>query len=342
MKNLNDIIDKRIYKLLENNPIQNIITIRDVKIDIDSIKELFKHLDPNKFDRNNIVNIDNTVIRFETLHQFPSRFKILDTIRILSFIDLSKHYIYNDQDKMTKIEFNNMNTLQIALNNLWQENNQLARPQFEANEADRVNKDLMKLQWEDNYYYHKFDEIITKKIKGIIKESANDLKIWWDSLSDDTQSILKHAIGIQGYPSDIELIKMSNIKNFNASHFDLKNINGLFRLINLETCILRNTSITVLDPLQNLKKLKELDITFTFVQTLRPIWDLPNLAMLRCKRTPKIPYEEITTFIKEHPKCKVFWDYETGQHRLDFINLDTYDNEDQSTLPFHPSFQTNK
>ena len=27
MKNLNDIIDKRIYKLLENNPIQNIITI---------------------------------------------------------------------------------------------------------------------------------------------------------------------------------------------------------------------------------------------------------------------------------------------------------------------------
>jgi hypothetical protein len=158
------------------------------------------------------------------------------------------------------------------------------------------------------------------KLRNLLKESNEDLRIWWDDMPHDFKTILKFAIGIQHNPSDEELELMTKITKFDASNFDLKEIYPIYRLIDLETVNLENTSIMRLDSLKNLKKLKYLNLTFTFISTLNPLENLNNLQLIKCKRTPRLAYEEVKIFQKRHPHCKMYWDYETDQHWLDFVN----------------------
>jgi hypothetical protein len=177
-----------------------------------------------------------------------------------------------------------------------------------------------------------------------MEANKKDLIVWWNSLDKDLKCVLKNAIGIKTKPTVEDIVKMINLESIDASHFDLVNISPLFRLTKLKKAIFNNTSIESLDCFKNSKDLEYLDITFSLVKTLKPIWNLEGLKVLKCKRTPKLLYEEVKQFVDSHPHCKIFWDYETDQHWLDFINLDQQEgtNQDPDDTTSKPTQYENK
>ncbi len=93
-----------------------------------------------------------------------------------------------------------------------------------------------------------------------------------------------------------------NLKELYIGHTAVKNLKPISALKNLQKLSLYGSKVTDISPLSQLESLQHLDLHHTKVSSIQ---NLPKqLKQLLCGTT-YISKEEIKTFLKEHPNCKV-------------------------------------
>ena len=74
----------------------------------------------------------------------------------------------------------------------------------------------------------------------------------------------------------------------------------------LQVLNLSGTGVVNIEPLAQLKRLRQLDLSHTAIDTLKPLEELPELHYLNVKGT-KITTEQLTALKKALPQLTVFF-----------------------------------
>jgi hypothetical protein len=139
-------------------------------------------------------------------------------------------------------------------------------------------------------YFKTLNEVIQfLNNKKYIKENIDhsDIDPWgeedWEA--DELSPVLQKARE-QGKPFD-------QITILNCSHMNLKNLDGIEQLVNLEILDCSNNQLTSLREIENLRNLERLDCSNNQLTSLRGIENLRNLEILWCSNNQLTSLEGI-------------------------------------------------
>lgn len=130
------------------------------------------------------------------------------------------------------------------------------------------------------------DAFMSSKPGVLVIYDSRDLQSWWDSLPDPWRTVLAKTAGISATPGKEELARVPNVDSINVSNDrSLTTLEPLRKLQKLRVVRLNNTGITDLGPLEEHREIREMDISDTEVQELSPLARFTKLEVLRADRS---------------------------------------------------------
>lgn len=115
---------------------------------------------------------------------------------------------------------------------------------------------------------------------------SKDLREWWSALPERWQRILTTTAGISANPGKEELARLPNLDSINfRNDRSITTLEPLRKLVKLRTIVANNTGITDLSPLQDHRDIRILDISDTEVKDLSPLAKAAKLQILRADRS---------------------------------------------------------
>lgn len=115
---------------------------------------------------------------------------------------------------------------------------------------------------------------------------SKDLIAWWQSLPTQWQRVLRDAAAIRGMPAKEELARVTNLDSLNFSNDrSITTLEPLHKLQKLRIIIANNTGITDLSPLADHRDVTFLDISDTEVADISVVSDFTNLQYFRADRS---------------------------------------------------------
>lgn len=139
--------------------------------------------------------------------------------------------------------------------------------------------------------------------KVLVIFDSEDLKVWWNQLSQDWQTVFFRSVGLEGNPAKEELAKIPLLDSINLNGQNtLDNLEPLSKLTKLKVLLVNKTSISDLEPLRELSEITYLDISGTNVSDLSVLTNLTHLISLKADDS-KIKNIDKLTF----PSLKYFY-----------------------------------
>lgn len=119
----------------------------------------------------------------------------------------------------------------------------------------------------------------------------------------------KHLRELRFDHGNVQLTKIKNLDGLTnlrelKLHGDIKKMEGLDTLVNLEKLDLSNCSIEKIENLENLRNLSELDLSGNNIKKIEGLDTLPSLSLLDLGSND-IPLKECQAFRNSHPKLLV-------------------------------------
>jgi Leucine-rich repeat (LRR) protein len=126
------------------------------------------------------------------------------------------------------------------------------------------------------------DEFMASRPNVLVIYDSRDLKAWWEALTPDWQK----AVFAGETPSKDDLARITNLDSINLSRFtSLSSLEPLKRVPKLRVLIASGTGITDLAPVKDLKEITVLDISNTEVSDLAPLRLWKKLSILKANNT---------------------------------------------------------
>lgn len=130
------------------------------------------------------------------------------------------------------------------------------------------------------------DAFMASNPKVLVVFDSRDLKVWWDTLTPEWQTVLGKAAGIGSAPSKEELAKVTSVDSINlGENGHLHNLEPIRKLQKLQVIIANKTSIKDLSPLQDHTAIRYLDISNTEVTDISAVNRFTKLTVLRADKT---------------------------------------------------------
>ncbi|PLX13374.1 MAG: hypothetical protein C0598_03860 [Marinilabiliales bacterium] len=127
---------------------------------------------------------------------------------------------------------------------------------------------------------------IDKKPECTVIYNTNELLTWWESLSDNWQSIAHYRMKLSTPVTKEQLHQIISIESVNLSgNRAIKSLKPLRMLYRLEELDVSSCQIDDLSPLSGLNNLKYININNTNVSSLEGLENLQNLEFLYCENT---------------------------------------------------------
>lgn len=142
------------------------------------------------------------------------------------------------------------------------------------------------------------DRFMAARPEVLIIFDSKDLKAWWNTLSADWRRVLSRTAQINIAPGKEELARATNIDSINVSNNrSITTLEPLRRLQKLRVIVANNSGIATLAPIENHREVQYLDISDTEVNDLSPLVNFSKLRVLRADRT-KIEKIEALFYLK--------------------------------------------
>jgi hypothetical protein len=130
------------------------------------------------------------------------------------------------------------------------------------------------------------DAFMASKPGVLVIFDSKDLQNWWSSLPQNWKQILSTTAKIRAVPSKEELARLPNIDSINFSNNrSITSLEPLRKLQKLKVVLANNTAVTDLSPLQEHRDIRYLDISDTDVSDLAPVGKFPRLEIFRADRS---------------------------------------------------------
>lgn len=130
------------------------------------------------------------------------------------------------------------------------------------------------------------NSFMTARPGVLVIYDSKDLQAWWSMLNADWRHVLSATAKISITPGKEELASVTNLDSINISNkASITSLEALRKLPKLRAVIANNTSIADLSPLLDLRDIQYLDISDTQVQDLSPLSNLSKLRVLRADRS---------------------------------------------------------
>lgn len=130
------------------------------------------------------------------------------------------------------------------------------------------------------------DAFMASKSGVLVIYDSKDLHAWWNSLSADWQNILTQTAAISTNPGKEELARVPNVDSINFSNNrSITTLEPLRRLQKLRVIHANNTGISELGPLEDHREIRYLDISDTEVQDVSPLAKMSRLETLKADRS---------------------------------------------------------
>jgi Leucine-rich repeat (LRR) protein len=115
---------------------------------------------------------------------------------------------------------------------------------------------------------------------------SKDLKTWWDNLSPIWQSVFRKQIGTMAYPTHEELAILTNIDSIDISdNFSVTDLEPLNRLQKLKVLRAAKTNIHDLSALEETHDIQFLDISETAISDITVLSNFKQLETLKADKT---------------------------------------------------------
>lgn len=130
------------------------------------------------------------------------------------------------------------------------------------------------------------DAFMAANPEVLIIYDSKDLQAWWTSLPANWKRILSTTAKIRPMPGKEELARLPNIDSINISNnHSITSLEPLRKLQKLKVIVANNTAVKDLSPLQDQRDVKHIDVSDTDVQDLSPLSKLAKLEVLRADRS---------------------------------------------------------
>jgi len=130
------------------------------------------------------------------------------------------------------------------------------------------------------------DAFMASKPGVLVIYDSRDLRAWWNSLPEAWQGILRSSANISKSPGKEELALLPNLDSINISNNrSVTTLEPLRRLQKLRVINAANTGVDDLSPLQDHREIRTLDISDTEVHDLSPASKFQKLEVLRADRS---------------------------------------------------------
>src|SRR5690349_3265937 len=130
------------------------------------------------------------------------------------------------------------------------------------------------------------DAFMASKPGALVIFDSKDLQNWWNSLPQNWKHILSTTAKIRPVPTKEELARLPNVDSINFSNDrSITSLEPLRKLQKLKVVLANNTGVTDLSPLQDHRDIRYLDISDTDVTDLAALSKFPRLETLRADRS---------------------------------------------------------
>jgi Leucine-rich repeat (LRR) protein len=130
------------------------------------------------------------------------------------------------------------------------------------------------------------DAFMTAKPTVLVIFDSKDLRAWWNTLPEPWQRILSQTADIGINPRKEELARVTNLDSINFSNDrSITTLEPLHKLEKLKVIVANNTAISSLSPLGQHRDIRYLDISDTEVADLAPVSKFSQLEILRADRS---------------------------------------------------------
>lgn len=131
------------------------------------------------------------------------------------------------------------------------------------------------------------DEFMAANPNVLVVFDSEDLRGWWDGLSEAWKNVFSKAASISMSPTNEELAKIPNIDTLNLNgNKALKDLEPLRRIQKLRGLALNKTPVADLSPLKDHRSLRSLDISETQVSNIDVLQGFSMMTVLRADQTP--------------------------------------------------------
>ncbi|MDH4090253.1 MAG: leucine-rich repeat domain-containing protein [Cyclobacteriaceae bacterium] len=130
------------------------------------------------------------------------------------------------------------------------------------------------------------DAFMAANPKVLVIFDSEDLRGWWDTLSEAWQQVLSKTAKIQLNPSKEELAKITNVDSINiAGNSSIQDLKPLQNLQKLRVIIARETAVSDLSPLMEHREIRSLDISDTEVVDISVVSSFAKIEVFRADKT---------------------------------------------------------
>jgi len=131
--------------------------------------------------------------------------------------------------------------------------------------------------------------------KVLVIFDSEDLKVWWNQLPKDWQTVFFRSAALDGNPTKEELAIIPLLDSINLSgDKNLVNLEPLTKLKQLKVLLANKTSVSDLEPLREFSEITSLDISETNVSDLAVLTNLTHLTSLKADNSKIKNIEKLT------------------------------------------------
>lgn len=132
-----------------------------------------------------------------------------------------------------------------------------------------------------NIKFEEAQRFIQKKPQCKVIFESKELSNWWEDLDNVWKQIFRKYETLNEIPTTEQLHELPKIKILDISNqSEIKTLDPLRKLIQLEKLVCKNTKISDLTPIRDLVDLKYLDASYTNISNLLPIQNLKKLEYI--------------------------------------------------------------
>jgi Leucine-rich repeat (LRR) protein len=130
------------------------------------------------------------------------------------------------------------------------------------------------------------DAFMAAKPNVLVIFDSKDLQSWWNTLPEPWQRILSHAAAIGINPRKEELARVTNLDSINfGNDRSITTLEPLRKLEKLKVIRANNTAVNDLSPLEQHRDIRYLDISDTDIADLAPLSKFSQLEVFRADRS---------------------------------------------------------
>ncbi|MEP6733932.1 MAG: leucine-rich repeat domain-containing protein [Chryseolinea sp.] len=130
------------------------------------------------------------------------------------------------------------------------------------------------------------DAFMSANPKVLVISDSEDLRGWWDTLSESWKTVFSKAASIGMSPTNEELAKIPNIDSLNLSGNKLiKDLEPLKRVQKLKALVVKGSGVADLTPLRDHRALRTLDISETAISSIDVAHNFSKMTTLRADAT---------------------------------------------------------